>query len=317
MTLGSQPYTSSPTTVIRDDDTVATANERRLLFGAPPFSGSVKAWLELQHFFQSRPNELVADKHFHTPSKGTRRPMSFDMHLHDLYRLKRVVKLPELPIDLISIAEHALSSYPSDLPPGNEDFPTPEILKLNSRLLQTREINNEAGVEQAYDIAVARHCAVVAGTLEFKLNEWCRSSLRWNKVRQSAVPEGLTAAQAIPDGYLNIVGDDDTYTLTPRERDILKHFPVIAIWEFKNLNFDSRGKAVGDKIKEQIFHEVTHAFLDDLFPWDECDKGEQCPVVHPNVGVTAVRMGNDAEVSPCPSYAQAPARSQVAFKGPI
>ncbi|KAG5724598.1 hypothetical protein E4T56_gene4006 [Termitomyces sp. T112] len=176
---------------------------------------------------------------------------------------------------------------------------------VQSWQFRTDEINNEADVQQAYEIAVATHCAVVAGTLEFELKEWCRSSLRWNKVRLSAVPEGLTAAQAIPDGYLNVVGDDDKYMLTPRERNILKYFPVIAIWEFKNLNFDSRGRPLGEKVSKQIFQQVADDFLDDLFPWEECDKGEQCPVVHPNVGVTAVRMGNDAEVPPCHSYTKA------------
>ncbi|KAG6829879.1 hypothetical protein H0H92_003148 [Tricholoma furcatifolium] len=89
-------------------------------FRNPTSSALSRVSQDLNYFFGSPPEHLHADARYHTKSKGTRKPQQFDRHLYSKYQLKRVVKLSNIPQDLICVVNDALASYP-DIPPPMKD----------------------------------------------------------------------------------------------------------------------------------------------------------------------------------------------------
>ncbi|KAG6877266.1 hypothetical protein C0992_010400 [Termitomyces sp. T32_za158] len=260
---------------------------------------------EILGFFEGAPSVLTADERYHTTSNTTRKPGQFDKHLHNCLRLKRVAKLPGLLEDLLNNAMHALSSYEKDLPVPNTRFPFVQDVILTSKT-HRRDIHKEIDVQTAYETGVADFCATVAATLEFQLSEWSPNCLQWSAARlcNKDIP-GVRRDQALADGFLNMSEKGSKRHLvhsTPRERLILDTFPVIAIWEFKNLNFDTSMGQGSLKARADIFHEMLNGFLDSVFPWKECEKGDNCAVVHWKIGTSACPMGNNAVHSSCQSY---------------
>ncbi|KAG6887268.1 hypothetical protein C0992_013063 [Termitomyces sp. T32_za158] len=259
---------------------------------------------KLLEFFRSVPSVLTADERYHTTSKCTRKPGQFDKHLHDRLRLKRVAKLPALLRDLLDNAVHALSSYEGDLPAPNALFAFTKDVARTSRS-HRRDVHKEVDVQLAYGSGVAELCATVAATLEFQLSHWSPNSLQWSteRLNKEAIP-GVRRDQALADGFLNMCNKGSEEHLahpTPRERLILNTFPVIAIWEFKNLNFDTSEGQVDLEARARVFHEMANGFLDSVFPWEGCEKGD-CAVVHWKIGASACPMGNNAVYSSCRSY---------------
>ncbi|KAG6910047.1 hypothetical protein DXG01_013493 [Tephrocybe rancida] len=267
---------------------------------------------ELKHFFEATPSELLADLRYHTTNKNTRQAGNFDKHLHERYRLKHVVLLPEILSDLIDNADNAFNAYPHDFPPVATNiflqFPTERHLQTSAiEIKHANTINTEADVQSVYEKAIARYCATVAGTLEFQLDRWDTNCLEWNKNRLSHTEiKGVKRAQAVADGFLQLVTRDSrgkVFHMNQRQRAIFDTFPVLAIWEFKNLNFFRDGKLV--EVEGKVFREIVRGFLTDVFHWAECEEEGDCALVHPDIGVNACRMGYDARSSPCPSVDRA------------
>ncbi|KAG6808382.1 hypothetical protein H0H92_004324 [Tricholoma furcatifolium] len=260
----------------------------------------------LQAFFNASPDALKADQRYHTPCKDTREPGAFDTHLHEDLRLKHVVKLPGILQDLLDNVDDALRSYPFPLPLISNNQGSPSLKSLAEANRKHREdIFNEIDVQTAYWKSVADFCAPVAATLEFQLDDWNSNGLQWARVMFSNPLPGVQRHQAVADGFLNlgeISHDGEPYHLTARQRNIFELFTVLAIWEFKNLNFDTKGNIADPKEKKAVFDEIVGGFLGDTFPWAGCEMGEDCIITHPKMSVTACRTGNDAYCSPCPSY---------------
>ncbi|KNZ75775.1 hypothetical protein J132_01620 [Termitomyces sp. J132] len=258
-------------------------------------------------FFGSKPSVLTADERYHTTSKSTRRPGQFDKHLHDRLRLKRVAKLPELLPDLLNNAIDALSSYKKvkDLPDHNALFTFAQAVERKSKKYR-RDIHKEIDVQLAYGSGVADLCASVAATLEFQFSHWSPNCLQWSTARLSnrAIP-GVRRDQALADGFLNMSdkgSQGHPAHPTPRERLILDVFPVIAIWEFKNLNFDTPEGQVDLGARAEVFSEMVDGFIGSVFPWEGCEKEGDCAIAHWKIGTSACPMGNNAVFSSCQSY---------------
>ncbi|KAG5719502.1 hypothetical protein E4T56_gene11348 [Termitomyces sp. T112] len=218
------------------------------------------------------------------PPKSTRKPGQFDRHLHDRLRFRRVAKLPGILQDLLDNAEHTSWSYTGDLPPPNAISPSLKRLERASREYR-QDIHKEIDAQLAYEFAVAEFCATVAATLF-----------------SSAIP-GVRRDQALADGFLNMSDKGSQKHLahpTDRERLILQTFLVIAIWEFKNLNFDITDGQVD--LRAEIFYEMVNGFLERVFSWGECEKGSDCAIVHWKIGTNACPMGNNDVLSSCESY---------------
>ncbi|KAG6827369.1 hypothetical protein H0H92_012084 [Tricholoma furcatifolium] len=80
--------------------------------------------------------------------------------------------------------------------------------------------------------------------MELETDDWASGHVEWSKERlcQAAIP-GIKRSQAVADGFLSIVAMDsagNNYHLTERQRLIYSVFPELAVWEFKNLNFDAQ-----------------------------------------------------------------------------
>ncbi|KAG6902032.1 hypothetical protein C0995_005365 [Termitomyces sp. Mi166 len=269
---------------------------------------------EIKQFFEAKPPQLLADLHAHTLSTHTRDPGSFDKHLHPSLRLRRVVRLPGILGDLISNVDDALKCYPGDLPPVTplDEFPTRARREAALSNIGGTSIRNESGVENVYQYTIGSFCTVVAETLAFQLKDWKGGCLQWTPDRLSRKPiPGVKLNQAVADGFLNLAESQEKagirHHMTDIQRDIFNVFPEIAIWEFKNMNFDLETKNIlrRKKVQEDVFKEIVHGFLTGAFPWISCEEGENCPVKHPKIGINACRMGNDAKFSPCPSYVEA------------
>lgn len=271
--------------------------------------GSLPTYYDVQEFFLAVPPRLSADYRIHTSSKGTRQAGKFDRHLHESFRLKRVIRAPGILRDLIMNVDRALLSCLHKFPPSDpsyNDFPSASNRERKLEHGRTGEVRSEYRVQLIYEEAVARFCAVVAGTLEFGLGHWKYGFLEWSRERLSnrRIP-GVKLTDAVADGFLNLAETDEYgnhYHLTPRQRDVYKIFPELAIWEFKNLNF-AQGEGEGEELNSaEVFNEIVNGFLTGIFPWEGCKEGEDCLLKHPKIGATACPMGYDALHSPCPSY---------------
>ncbi|KAG6817136.1 hypothetical protein H0H87_012327 [Tephrocybe sp. NHM501043] len=226
-----------------------SSDTHKIVWNPPTFLASLNTSYELQEFYFSSPSLLLPDQRAYTSSTGTRQPGTFDRHLHDAYRLKRVIKLPGILSDLIANADSALKSYPFDIPPSNDRFPSASNRELAKKRATELGMHGEADVQLIYHLTVGNFCAAVASTLEFGFREWRLESLIWSRTCLSRKNiDGVKRAQAVADGFLNMTDMDEfgyNYHLSLRERLILDNFPVIAIWGFKNLNFDSFGNLMG------------------------------------------------------------------------
>lgn len=244
----------------------------------------------VQDFFRYKPPVLTAAVvGGHTDSVGTRVPGPFDKHIPDVLRLKRVVKLPSIVSDLTHIAQSSLDSYQGDLPPTAGDFPTAKIRSRRVQYSSKNEIYCESGVGGFYNSTTAKFCEVVAGTLAFNSGKWARGNLLWALSEISKEKkDGLKRNQAVADGFLNVIAVDG-------EQNPLQDFPVLIPYEFKNLNFSRR---------DAVLSTVVDGFLNDWFPWEGCEYGEECSINH-DVGVTGCRMGHDAKDHPCTTFRMA------------
>ncbi|KAG6844550.1 hypothetical protein H0H87_005970 [Tephrocybe sp. NHM501043] len=265
---------------------------------SPSSPPSTVALDKLRQFFAFRHDDLKPSAG-HTKSINTRSPGSYDRHLAQEYRLKHVVKLETIPDDLASVAQKALEDFEGDLPPvAGSAFPTCGMLK-QQRKANKDHIQTEADVERIYRETVGKACATVAGTLAYGHASWSSGCLQWSFQPQDTRRSPVAKNQAAADGFLNIADTGPPYILSKTQREILRSFPVLAIWEFKNLNFCRDPSALA------TVQGAVDSFLDGLFPWATCQFGEQCVAKHPKASITGSLMGWDADKHPCACYQQA------------
>ncbi|KAG6816551.1 hypothetical protein H0H87_005258 [Tephrocybe sp. NHM501043] len=167
----------------------------------------------------------------------------WDKHLREELRLKRVVALLDLPSDLAALASRCLDVH-TQLPPISDEFPTSKKLEESGRFTSV-SVTQEKGVEHSYEMVIARHCLVVAATLAYKLPEWSSGCLQWGteEYGRRAI-KGIAPDQAVADGRT--------------ARAVFKKFNVLAIWEFKNLNFS---------VRDTEMKELEAGFLDREFTY--------------------------------------------------
>ncbi|KAG6887302.1 hypothetical protein C0995_016306 [Termitomyces sp. Mi166 len=235
----------------------------------------------------------------HTRSTNTRIPLDFDTHLLQDYRLMHVVKLKKIPEDLASVAQAALDDYRRDLPADSDVFPSPDRLAKWFDLYELEKIERESDVERLYRATVAKGCLVVAGTLAYGHESWSAGCLQWT-FRAPSKKEGSGAKnKGVADGFLNIFEEKGS-SLTPEQQLVFDYFPVLAIWEFKNLNFSILESGIS------TMEGAVNGFLEGAFPWATCEFGPwQCQAEHPNDVNTWSPMGWDAKNPPCAAYLQA------------
>jgi hypothetical protein len=105
--------------------------------------------------------------------------------------------------------------------------------------------------------------------------------------------------RGIADGFLKLNEQAvDTDVVGPLQDDykkVAEDFPVIAIWEFKNMLAGSK----------EVFELIVQQAGDEEFSWEGCEHGMRCPIVHPGKDggpmVTGSRTALDAETPICKS----------------
>ncbi|KAG6909492.1 hypothetical protein DXG01_017214 [Tephrocybe rancida] len=255
----------------------------------------------IQEFFSFRYKPLKKAREGHTPSDNTRSPGVFDTHLTQEYRLMHVVKLKSMPEDLASVAQNALDGFTGKLPVANKTagFPTKGSLSDWRMDSAYANVQTEADVERIYGETVAKACSTVAGTLAYGHKSWSPGCLQWSFRPKEPPIKGNPVAknQGAADGFLNILKTGTT-PLSKTQQQVFNAFPVLAIWEFKNLNFCC------DPSPTATIQGAVDSFLGGLFPWANCEFDGQCVALHPKYARTASVMGWDAENPPCESYRQ-------------
>ncbi|KAF8074045.1 hypothetical protein FPV67DRAFT_783245 [Lyophyllum atratum] len=243
----------------------------------------------VRDYFEYSMPTLTRDKD-HTPSRSTRLPASFDRHLEKHLRIDRVVYLPAFLADLKAVAEDALTKYIHQfpLPPtAGTCFPDHGLRERSVEQALLQRILNEKSVEEIYSRTVTRHCSIVASTLEFQLPVWSSVHLRWQTIHGKEENEN----HAIADGFLEISDTSPASSLPMEYLDVPKDFPVIGVWEFKNM------RAGSIEVFEAI---LEHATMSE-FPWEGCQMGNFCAIDHPvksgGVLKTWSKMGPDASQS--------------------
>ncbi|KAG6895893.1 hypothetical protein C0992_011760 [Termitomyces sp. T32_za158] len=235
-----------------------------------------RSMIYLMDFFDSCLPSMVAPRK-HINSKGTREFGFYDRHLDEHLRLTRVICQPNLACDLAEVAEVALNSYLEAyeyLPPIIDDvsnsFPGPK--KRDEALLKSEfeRCVNESCVQRTYAATTAKHCTVVAATLEFQLSRWTEGMLLWDLNPE----KGHT--QAVADGFLKLrdLSEEPTdVNLSPRSDLYLctqKNFAKgLGIWEFKSLK-------AGDK--DVLNAILAHSKLPN-FPWESCNHRKICKLM--------------------------------------
>ncbi|KAG6843379.1 hypothetical protein H0H87_005265 [Tephrocybe sp. NHM501043] len=283
-------------------------------------------------FFHSKLPKLVPGPN-HTTSTSTRPPSRLDKHLDPHLALKRVVYCPSIIDDFADIADHSLSQYVSQkstLPPTElehasdtsdaiedpsylERFPGNLIRtdELSAMHLELQSIINEESVRTIYASILARQCLTVASTLAFQLPIWSSGYLRWEK--ETATKDNF----GIADGFLRVVDTPvkrrNACQLPPPSdtfRKIVKEYPILAVWEFKNL-------LAGRKA---IFEGIRELARDDIFPWTLCEYGDLCGITrapgHPAASseepfVYWKKRGPDAPIPVCKSISEPLSAHQI------
>ncbi|KAF8074525.1 hypothetical protein FPV67DRAFT_1445583 [Lyophyllum atratum] len=254
---------------------------------------------DIRDFFEySLPTLVMGEDH--TRSRSTRAPAHFDRHLDEHLRMDRVVYLPAFLTDLKAIAEDALTKYTSKFPfPATREqigFPNAGIRLDCARDALEERILNERSLEGIYSKTMASHCSIVASTLEFQLPVWSSAHLHWQTIHGRSEEK-----HAIADGLLRIFDISghtcDAARVSPlavEYLDVRKYFPVIGVWEFKNM--------VAGSIN--VFEAILEQAKMHKFPWVGCQEGNRCAVVHPptlgKVLKTWSKMGPDASESVVP-----------------
>jgi hypothetical protein len=257
--------------------------------GLEPFLDPAVASVE--EFFRYRPGIFKPAKG-HTGSNKTRPPASFDQHLDARLLLRRVVYTPSIMGDLQRIADHALksASEAGKFPSMSDAFPSCVVRESGKLRAPYENILCEEEIKEIYQVTTAQFCSVVASTLEFCHSHWTRGHLVWTtKTKQN---------RGVADGFLRLnlnAVDKDVPPLSADFKRVVKDFPVIGVWEFKNLLAGSR------EVFEAI---VQHSSYGD-FHWESCEYGKRCPIVHPGQcgrpEVTGSKVGFDVQLPICQS----------------
>ncbi|KAG6856564.1 hypothetical protein H0H87_003064, partial [Tephrocybe sp. NHM501043] len=256
----------------------------------------------VQKFFDFNYPTLSRDKG-HTKNTDTRTPGVFDAHLDPEYRLERVVELADIPADLQQVAQNALDNHTS-LPIIGKHFSTKRHLEEEMKEAGQGSIQTEVDIERIYGRAVGGPCTAVAETLLYGRDSWSPGCLRWSfrPLNNNEKEDPVAKNHAVADGFLNIFNPSaknaESLALSKTQQDVFDSFPVLAVWEFKNLNFflETVGLAT---------FEGVDSLVGGRFPWATCEFDGQCIAQHPQHAKTGSFMGWDAENPPSESYRKA------------
>ncbi|KAG6876995.1 hypothetical protein C0993_011194 [Termitomyces sp. T159_Od127] len=271
----------------------------------PPSEAELKATKEAKRRFVSALKEFfdscmptMVESSSHIDTSGTRKPAFFDKHLHERLILDKVVYQPTLASGLQSIAVDALGSYlkkytDRDLPEAknhpDDPFPGPQRRKIALNQSEIQHCVNEAAIQRVYSITTAKHCSVVAATLEFQLSSWdaSESYLQWN------IDPEKGHTQAVADGFLQLLPDSST--ISDLYRRAKNNFSRgIGIWEFKSLKAGA---------KDIFIAILAHTLLPE-FSWERCEHGNFCHIrcrdKFKGLCKTWARTGPDADPPVCP-----------------
>ncbi|KAG6883593.1 hypothetical protein C0993_005274 [Termitomyces sp. T159_Od127] len=234
----------------------------------------------------------------HIDSSDTRKPAFFDKHLDERLVLNKVVYQPNLADGLQNIAVDALGSYmkrytDQNLPEAKNHpkhaFPGPQRRTIALNHSEIERCVNEGAIQRVYSVTTAKHCSVVAATLEFQLSSWNASKryLGWN------IDPEKGHTQAVADGFLQLLPDSST--ISDLYRRAKNNFPRgIGIWEFKSL------KAGAENVFIAI---LAHTLLPE-FSWERCEHGSfchlRCKDKFKGPCQTWARTGPDADPPVCP-----------------
>ncbi|KAJ7162374.1 hypothetical protein C8R46DRAFT_1194052, partial [Mycena filopes] len=233
----------------------------------------------VETFFQWKPPKYEAAPD-HTPSKATRPPAPWDMHLDDELILKKIKFLPSLQNSFRLIAERALQRRAEDIPPCDlRHFPTEQVIAMAfDRMTPIRE---EADLTRRYESTTGSFCAMVAATLECKHDKWDTGFLEWT------VSPSKRHGHGIADGFLRMAARLPTTTrldtstkrfskLKLLAENVARYFPDLAVWEFKSL------KVIGARGLQGVIDLAAAYGRDDCdnFPWVRCPSKESCWHTH-------------------------------------
>jgi hypothetical protein len=170
----------------------------------------------------------------------------------------------------------------------SDNFPSCKVRDEREGRAPYQNILCEEEIKEIYEMTTAKFCSVVASTLEFGHSHWAAGHLNWNTKTKKT--------RGIADGFLRLnCSAVDVPPLPDDFRMVAKDFPVIGIWEFKNLLAGSR--AAFEAIVQQSGYGDFH--------WKGCEYGKRCPIVHPGQGgrpqVTGSKSGFDVQPPICQS----------------
>ncbi|KAG6874815.1 hypothetical protein C0992_006441 [Termitomyces sp. T32_za158] len=251
----------------------------------------------LQDFFDSSMPTMV-ESSGHIDTSNTRKPAFFDKHLHECLILDKIVYQPNLADGLQRIAVDALESYlkrytDKNLPEArnhpDHPFPGPQQRNMALNQSEIKRCVNEAAIQRIYSVTTAKHCSVVAATLEFQLSSWDASGgyLQWN------IDPEKGHTQAVADGFLQLL---ESSTISDLYRRANNNFPRgIGIWEFKSLKAGA---------KDVFIAILAHTLLP-KFSWERCEHGNFCHLrcrdKLKGSCKTWARTGPDADPPVCPN----------------
>jgi hypothetical protein len=102
-------------------------------------------------------------------------------------------------------------------------------------------------------------------------------------------------ARGIADGFLKLAVDTNTRPVPDDLKKVAEDFPVIGVWEFKNMLAGSKA----------VFKAIVQHAGDKEFPWECCEYGKRCPILHPGRDggpeVTGSKTAFDAQTPLCKS----------------
>lgn len=224
----------------------------------------------LQQFLNWKPAPLVGS-HAHTKSNATKHPMRFDLHMHDLLKLKKVELLPDLPRRLSLICDEYISNENASYL-GLGDVYESKFERVIQHQNSETEIGSqedgkiyyEASVVQAVGMITGEPCSIVSSTLLFDLPSW-KPVLSWSQKPVSAVNKGFAQA----DAFVYVDRKLANSQLSDQHKDhvdLIYQFGLqnFLLWEFKNL------KAGGPEVMAQILAQAEEP----AFRWTTCKSGQ-------------------------------------------
>ena len=242
----------------------------------------------------------------HSKSSSTRKPAFYDKHLDVILRPMKVAYCPDIPAQLVEVANSRYEDHKANLGPPCESEET-NFDVICSILQDDKVVRSEKGVQDCYANTVGETIVPIVSALAFETPSWKQRYVEWTTDQKQD--------KAIPDAglriNLDIFSQDDTphdcpYTKITEKRQkisivddlkccicdnpyleklniVARYFLNIVLYEFKSLKAGSMEHLTA--VLEQTCY--------DSVCWQECDK--HCSHVKLDPPVTGSPTGFDAE----------------------